>query len=147
MKHVIPLELIELEEANYHIAVKSVFKSGGEGLWIIDTGASNTVFNRLSVHHFDPLPAEDQTTIQSAGIGSNQLDTTPGILHPFYLGKYMIGSIKVALIDLSGINSLYYHTTGLEICGLIGSDLLLENRAVIDYARLQLTLRPKTRTK
>jgi hypothetical protein len=142
MKHVIPLELIELEEANYHLTVKSVFKKGGEGLWVIDTGASKTVFDKLLVDHFDPLPVADETIIQSAGIGSEHLDTTPGMLHPFYLGRHLIPPMKIVLIDLSHINSLYYHATERRICGLIGSDFLLEYKAVIDYSKLRLILNP-----
>jgi hypothetical protein len=147
MKHIIPLELIELEESNYHLTVKSVFKENGEGLWVIDTGASKTVFNRSLSGHFEPLPVDDKTIVQSAGIGSEDLDITLGILHPFYLGNYLIRPMKVALIDLSHINSLYYHATEREICGLIGSDFLLENRAVIDYSKLQLILNKRAGNK
>ena len=140
MKYNIPLELIELEEANYHIAVKSVFINGQEGLWVIDTGASKTVFNIALNHCFDLIPEEEEKITQSAGIGSDHLDTALGFLHPFSLGDFHIGPLKVALIDLSHINSLYYHVVEKEICGLIGSDFLLEYKAKIDYSKLRLTL-------
>jgi hypothetical protein len=143
MKHVIPLELIELEEFNYHLAIKSVFKEGTEALWVIDTGASKTVFDWSLAENYDAIPPEEETIVRSAGIGNDQLDTTLGMLHEFYLGDLLIPPIKVALIDLSHINTLYYHATEKEICGLIGSDFLLENKAVIDYARLKITLNIK----
>ena len=48
--------------------------------------------------------------------------------------------LDVALIDLSHINDLYHHAAARTICGLIGSDLLVKYKAVIDYSRLKLTL-------
>jgi hypothetical protein len=139
MKYSIPLELIELEEANYHLAVPCKFISGGVGLWVIDTGASKTVFDKSLVNFYDPVNPDDQPAVQSAGIGSDLLDTSLAILHPFLLGKYRITSMKAALIDLSHINKLYFHATEREICGLIGSDFLLEQKAIIDYGRLKIT--------
>jgi len=144
IKYTIPLELVELEEANYHITVKSLFPDRYEGLWIIDTGASKTVFNPILTSYFDSIPPEEEVTIRSAGIGNDHLDTTTALLHPFTLGNVPVGPMKVALIDLSPINTLYLHVTEREICGLIGSDFLMENRAVIDYARQRLTLYMKT---
>ena len=139
MQYSIPLELIELEEANYHLALSCKFIDGGEGLWVIDTGASKSVFDKSLVTHYDTVDPDDQLAVQSAGIGSDLLDTSMGMLHPFLLGKYPITPMKVALIDLSHINKLYFHATEREICGLIGSDFLLEQKAIIDYGRLKIT--------
>ena len=145
MKYIIPLDLIELEEANYHLAVKSVFTDGSEGLWVIDTGASKSVFDRSLTNLYDETPAQEETSVRSAGIGNDQLDTTIGMLHAFHLSNLPVKPMLVALIDLSNINSLYYHATEREICGLLGSDFLLGNKAVIDYSKLQMKLYPKGR--
>ncbi len=143
MKYTIPLELIELEESNYHLAVKGYFEDNAEGLWIIDTGASRTVFDKMLTGRFEVADTGDDLTIQSTGLVQGNLDTLPGILHPFKLEEYRAEALKVALIDLSNVNKLYYHATERKICGLIGSDFLLQNRAVIDYSKLILTLRKK----
>lgn len=141
MPFIIPLELIELEAMNYHLAVSCRFDDGSEGLWIIDTGASRTVFDLGLVAHYDQVET-DEELVKSAGIGAERLETTLGELHPFSLGEFRIEPLIVALIDLSHINRLYYHATEREICGLIGSDLLMQFNAVIDYRTLQLTLDP-----
>jgi len=145
MKYTIPLELIELEEGNYHLAVKSVFADGREGLWVIDTGASKTVFNGLLTNHFESADPDEEKTVRSAGIGSDQLETSLGRLHAFQLGNMPVQPMQVALIDLSNINNLYYHATEREICGLIGSDFLREHLALIDYSKLKITLKTKSR--
>ena len=140
MKHIIPLELVELEEENYHLTVNSRFADGSERLWVIDTGASKTVFSLALSGHYKPLPVNEDKVVKSAGIGSDHLETSPGIVHPFYLGNCRIPALKAALIDLSHINSLYYHATEKEICGLIGSDFLVLYKAIIDYRKLQMVL-------
>lgn len=145
MKHVIPLELIELEENNYHLVVSSRFEDESVRLWVIDSGASKTVFDHSLDLYFDLINTEDEQILRSAGIGSDQLDMALGVLHPFYLGELLFPPIKAALIDLSHINALYLDATKKEICGLIGSDFLQEYRAVLDYGKLRLTLFPPKR--
>ncbi|HAX96332.1 MAG TPA: hypothetical protein DCY35_07410 [Prolixibacteraceae bacterium] len=145
MKYVIPLELVELEDHNYHLTVTSRFESGKDGMWIIDSGASKTVFDESLKELYVPVSMDETIQIQSAGIGEGRLETTLGELSPFLLGEYKHPALQVALIDLSHINKLYYHVTSREICGLIGSDFLLSHRAIIDYGKLELVLHKKAK--
>lgn len=140
MKYVIPINLVELEASNYHLTVGCVFSNGTEGLWVIDSGASKTVFSKKHRELYEPLEMEEHIQIQSAGIGAMMLDTSLGKLMPYILSTYPVQSMNVALIDLSHINKLYYSATQKEICGLIGSDFLLERKAVIDYGKLELVI-------
>jgi len=140
MKHVIPINLVELESGNYHLTVCCRFTNGAEGLWVIDTGASKSVFDEALKTLYEPQESNDITQIQSAGIGAGHLETTLGTLLPFKLAGLDIEFLHVALIDLSHINKLYFHATEKEICGLIGSDFLLNNKAVINYRTLELVL-------
>lgn len=141
MKHVIPLQLVELEENNYHLVLTSRFAGGEELTWVIDTGASKTVFDLTLEGFYTPLAAEEGMTIQSAGIGTATLDTSLGMLREFTASEWTIPSMKVALLDLTSVNALYYRAVGKKICGLMGSDFLLSHRALIDYGKLEMTLR------
>jgi len=143
MKYIIPLELVELEDQNYHLTVVSQFEGGKEGMWIIDSGASKTVFDESLKELYTPVCMDESLQIQSAGIGEGRLETSLGELKPFSIGDYDHPSLQVALIDLSHINKLYYHVTSKEICGLIGSDFLLAHRAIIDYGSMELVLYEK----
>ncbi len=140
MKHVIPINLVELESGNYHLTVNCRFANGADGLWVIDTGASKSVFDEALKTLYEPQESNELTQIQSAGIGAGHLETTLGTLLPFTLAGLEIEFLQVALIDLSHINKLYFHATEKEICGLIGSDFLLNNKAVINYRTLELVL-------
>ncbi|MBN1986539.1 MAG: aspartyl protease family protein [Prolixibacteraceae bacterium] len=141
MKIKIPLQIIELEEGNFHITATGKFSNGTSGTWAIDTGASKTVFDK-NLEGLYSLSEETTEEIHSAGIGEKPLVTRIGTMNTFYLGRLKVENLKVALIDLSHINQLYYKATNLEICGLIGGDFLLKHKAVIDYKKkvLQLSL-------
>jgi len=139
MKIKIPLQIIELEEHNFHIIATGKFNDGSSGFWAIDTGASKTVFDKNLAIKYEVVDWKTDE-IHTAGVGEKPLLTTLGILPGIKLGKLQTGKLKVALLDLSHINELYKKVTDLEICGLIGGDFLVEYRAVIDYKRKLLTL-------
>ncbi len=140
MKYVIPLELIRLEEESFHLALSSRFEEGGDGLWIIDTGASKTVFDISLTGRYDTAYPGTVPEIQSAGIGTGLFSTPLALLHPFSIGELRVEAMSVALIDLTQINHFYTKTADRKICGLLGSDFLLRFKAVIDYARQRMAL-------
>jgi hypothetical protein len=141
MEYNIPLSLVELEDGNYHLTAGCSFEDGTQGVWVIDTGASKTVFDQKLTGLYQPLPEHEDSSIHSAGIGATRLETSLGLLSPFSFGTYIIGPMHVALIDLSHINKLYFDAAGKEICGLIGGDFLFNGKAVIDYGALTMTIK------
>ncbi len=140
MIYTLPLTLLELESESYHLTIESQFGNGSVHTWIIDTGASKTVFDVSLSDYYSNLDAQPDETIQSAGIGANRLDATLGRLQPFNFGSLRIDSMPVALIDLTHINALYWQVAEKQICGLIGSDFLLLYRALIDYRKMEMSL-------
>ena len=139
MRYKIPIKIIELESDNYHLIISTDFADGSKENWVIDTGASKTVFDKNLNEHFVPSDNEIEE-LHSAGINDQPLTTTLGYLKPFFVGNLEIETAKVALMDLSHINELYSKVSDLEICGLIGSDFLLKYKAVIDYKKQRLIL-------
>jgi hypothetical protein len=140
MKFNVHLQIIELEDDNFHLVVSSVLSDGTEGLWVVDTGASKTVFDKnLSENYI--IDSKGTEEVHTAGIGEKPLETETGRLRSFSLGKLKVESLWVALLNLSHINSFYSKATSLKICGLIGSDFLLKHQAVIDYKKKLLRLK------
>lgn len=144
MKKSIPIEIIELEHDNYHLLVSSHFPDGSEGNWVIDTGASKSVFDQNLRQHYKELDGLTEE-LHSAGFNDEPIKSTLGILGSFSFGKFRIDKMKVAVMDLSHINTLYSKYSGAKICGLLGSDFLMKHKAVIDYKRKRLVLRVKTK--
>jgi len=140
----IPLEIVELDNTSFHLFVEG-FVNGQSCNFIIDTGASKTVF---ALHHLQPILHEDtvsQPDIQSAGITASSMDSHSGVISHFKLGNFSIRNMDIILIDLSSIDELYQKYTNKSIWGLIGSDFLLKYKAKLDYDSKVLTLKvPKS---
>jgi hypothetical protein len=133
----IPLLLVELESENYHIVVESVFPNEEKGIWIVDTGASKSVFDKNLSHLFQPLSL-DFAEIQSAGISEHQIETLPGLIPSLKFGDLQLTDFTVALIDLNHVNNIYSKVSNYKIIGLLGSDVLVKYKAVISYKKLLL---------
>jgi hypothetical protein len=137
----IPIEIVELENGNYHPVVTSVFNDGSTGKWVIDTGASKSVFDSNLQKQVLSVVGRTED-LHSAGIGAEPMKSMAAVLHPLNFGKLTVAELKVALLDLSHINELYAKTTDLRICGLLGGDFLMRFRATVSYKRKRLILRP-----
>lgn len=129
-----------MKTGNFHIIITSEFSDGEIGNWIVDTGASKTVFDKALVEYYSIL-ADESDEIHTAGIGVKPLETSIALLKLVQFGKLKIEDIKVALLDLSHINELYSKASNLKICGLIGGDFLMKYNAVIDYKKQKLFLK------
>lgn len=138
-KFEIPVELTGLEEGNFHLLLRSVFKDGAIKYWILDTGASKSVFDIAETNYYTPV-SKSGLQVNSAGIGAGHIETSVGILQSFSLADFKKRSFEVALIDLEPINQIYGQFSPHRISGLIGSDFLVRHKALIDYQKKRLTL-------
>ncbi|HKJ44022.1 MAG TPA: aspartyl protease family protein [Sunxiuqinia sp.] len=129
----IPIELIELEQHNYHLLVQAKFEDGEKGYWIIDTGASKTVFDKSLDQYYDLIEASNDEEYQSAGISEGMVETSVGEIRSVAFGRLKLKNQKVALINLDHVNEIYRKYKDVRICGLLGSDLLKKYQCVIDY--------------
>lgn len=140
MRTKIPIKIIELENGNYHLMVCSVFQDKTVGMWIIDTGASKSVFDQGLVQHIAQVD-ERTEELHSAGIGSEPIKSKLSTLKDIYFGKMKISGMDAALLDFTHINALYALAVDQQICGLLGGDFLMKYQAVVDYKRKLLVLR------
>lgn len=129
----IPVELIELEHHNYHLLVEGKFQDGEKGYWIIDTGASKTVFDKSLDRYYKIIEPGDNEEFQSAGISEGMVETGVGKIDYLAFGKLKLKEQKVALINLDHVNEIYKKYREIRICGLLGSDLLKKYQCIIDY--------------
>jgi len=139
---ILPLELIELEENNFHLVLKG--KLGGKEIfWIVDTGASKTVFDKNLEDHYKLMKDDGHEQYQSAGISVGMVETRVGHLGKIRLGKLKIRNLKVALIDLSHVNEIYRKYRDIQIAGLLGSDVMAAYGCHIDYQALTISFQKK----
>ena len=131
----IPLQIIELENENYHILIEGNFQDGTLSYWIIDTGASKTVLDLNLRQFYENVESDNEEDYQSAGINQGMLETSVGKIPFLRFGEFEIANQKVALIDLNHVNEIYEKYTSFKIAGLLGGDILMQNKCLIDYER------------
>jgi hypothetical protein len=142
MKVKVNLQLVEPEEDNFHLLAKTEFADHSTGCWIIDTGASRTVFD-INLENKYLLTQNESNQLHTAGISDKPISTVIARIHPFSLGKLKVENLDAALLDLAHINRLYAQPAGDEICGLLGGDFLVKYNAVVDYKKRALILNTK----
>lgn len=131
----LPLQIIELEHENYHILIEGKFNDNTSASWIIDTGASKTVLDLNLDSFYEKLEPENDEDYQSAGINQGMMETSVGKMESLWFGDLEIEAHKVALIDLNHVNEIYSKYTSRRITGLLGGDILMRYKCVIDYDR------------
>ncbi|WP_372775795.1 retropepsin-like aspartic protease [Mangrovibacterium sp.] len=137
------IELVELEEHNYHLMLKSRLSDGQEAWWIVDTGASKTVFDRNQTDYYTEVVETGKQQYQSAGISEGMVDTKVGNISKLHFGNLKIKNLKVALIDLKHVNEIYQKYHDKRVAGLLGSDVLANYGCRIDYGNKIISFQTK----
>ena len=137
MTTTIPLEIIDLHEDGYHPLVEvSIF--GKPFTLVLDTGASKTAFDHGALLNEDAkLEVSDRL---STGLGTNDMASSTAIIRDQKIGDLQIDEFEVAVLDLSTINIAYRQLNHPEVLGVLGGDILMKYKAVIDYGAGTLTL-------
>jgi len=131
----IPLEIIELEKDNFHLLVGAKIGRSKQMFWIVDTGASRSVFDINLEQYYEKREICEEEEYQSAGINPGKIQTGMGTIKNLKFGKLKIKEIDMVLIDLQHVNDIYkkYNKDNIPIVGLMGSDILNKYGACIDF--------------
>ena len=137
----VPLHLLDIEGEGFHIMVKGLIH-GKEARFLIDTGASRSVFDPKTISTFiDDLTFEKKEGI-TAGVGSSDLESATFLIDAFSLGEMEITDYEAVALDLDNIHEMYGKLGLPHIDGIIGGDLLKRHKAVINYKSKKLRLTP-----
>jgi hypothetical protein len=143
----IPLRLLNIEGDGFHLQAR-VKINGKPALVIVDTGASRTVFDQTEIKKYlksEEIAAHDRV---STGLGTNSMQSQVVTLGSFSLGKLKLASFPAVVLDLQHVNLTYDAIGFPAIAGVLGSDVLVANNAVIDFRKKELLLRqPKNKPK
>jgi len=115
--------------------------NGKEGLFILDTGASNSCVGFDEISKFN-LITEDSDH-KAAGAGTTEIDTQISKKNTIKIGGFKLKKVNLVLLDLSHINNALKKQKAKEINGIIGADILEKGKAVIDYNKKKLYLLKK----
>jgi hypothetical protein len=137
----VPLQLLDIEGEGFHIMVQGRIH-GKEALFLIDTGASRSVFDPKTISSFiDDIQFEKKEGM-TAGVGSSDLESSTFVIDRFSIGDLEITDYEAVALDLENIHEMYAKLNLPHIDGIMGGDLLRRYKAVINYRCKKLRLTP-----
>lgn len=121
-----------------HLEIKAKI-NGIKGTFILDTGASNTCVGFESIERFE-LSAKNSKT-KASGAGGTGMETQISSQNKLELGKWKNKDFSIVIFDLSHVNEALESYKAKPVHGIIGADVLLEGKAIIDYFNHYLYLK------
>ena len=136
-----PIQLLDIEGEGFHIMVKGMIH-GKEANFLIDTGASRSVFDPKTISSFiDDLTFEKKEGI-TAGVGGSDLESSTFRIDVFSIGDMEIRDYEGVALDLDNVHELYGKLGLPHIDGILGGDLLKRHKAIINYKSKKVRLNP-----
>ena len=137
----VPLQLLDIEGDGFHIMVKGKIH-GKEARFLIDTGASRSVFDTKTITSFiDNLQFEKKEGL-TADVGSSDLESSTFVIDHLSIGELEITDYEGVALDLENIHEMYAKLHLPHIDGIVGGDLLHEYKAVINYRAKKIRFTP-----
>ncbi|HTD40663.1 MAG TPA: aspartyl protease family protein [Mucilaginibacter sp.] len=106
---------------------------------VLDTGASKTAFDHDMLLQSDAGSAIQASERLSTGLGTTNMASSTAIIEDIQIGDLHISGLEVAVLDLSTINIAYRQLNHPEVLGVLGGDILMKYKAVIDYGKSTLS--------
>ncbi|MBS1520058.1 MAG: clan AA aspartic protease [Bacteroidetes bacterium] len=132
----VPLQIIDLHGDGYHPLV--VVKINGTSYTLVlDTGASRTAFDHDILEQSGTAITASERL--STGLGVTNMNSFTAVINEIHIGDLNIPDFEVAVLDLSTINVAYRQLNHPEVLGVLGGDILVKYKAVIDYGQQTLS--------
>ena len=113
-----------------HLLIKAKI-NGVKGNFILDTGASNSCVGFESIEMFQ-LTANDSKT-KAAGAGATGMFTQTSASNKLQLGDWKCHNFDIVIFDLSHVNEALTAYKAKPVHGIIGADILMKGKGIIDY--------------
>lgn len=139
---IVPLQILRIENDGMHLLAKTKINNKVARL-VVDTGASRTVLDKNRIHRFVKEKEFVKHEAVSTGLGTNTMESHIAEIRKFQIGKVTLADIVFVLLDLSHVNQSYSQIGMKEIDGVLGGDILMKYKAVIDYGKRKMILKTK----
>ncbi len=109
------------------------------GKFIIDTGASESCINLCSAKKFNLITRKSNEVVSSASDNINE--TFFSEINLLRIKEIKKKNFNIILFDMSHINNILKDKKTDTVDGILGSDILKEFKAIINYKKKLLTLK------
>ena len=113
-----------------HLLIKAKI-NGVTGNFILDTGASSSCVGFESVDFF--LLEAKKSKTKASGAGANGMFTQIAFKTQLQLGSWKDSDFELVIFDLSHVNEALTQHKAKPVHGIIGADILMKGKAIVDY--------------
>ena len=113
-----------------HLLIKATL-NGMKGHFILDTGASISCVGFDSVEWFHLIATHSKS--KAAGAGATGMLTQIADQNVFQIGAWKAVDCSIVIFDLSHVNEALLQQNTKLVQGIIGADVLLKGKGIIDY--------------
>jgi predicted aspartyl protease len=113
-----------------HLLIKATL-NGVSGNFILDTGASNSCVGFDSIEKFNLKAGKSKT--KASGAGGTGMMTKIAKNNVLKIGRWQTEELHLVIFDMSHVNEALVEYKAKAVDGIIGADILLEGKAIIDY--------------
>lgn len=113
-----------------HLLVKANI-NGVTGNFILDTGASNSCVGFDSIEKFHLTAGKSKT--KAAGAGATGMMTQIAKNNTLKIGRWKTDTLHLVIFDMTHVNEALTQYKAKPVDGIIGADILLEGKGIIDY--------------
>lgn len=117
-----------------------VILNGISGVFIVDSGASHTCIALEKEAHF--LVASTEAEKQAASASSTEMETRQSEGNHLQIGSWDRLNQELILFDMTAVNTALEAFNEGTVDGILGADVLHDAKAVLDYRRSGLYLKP-----
>lgn len=121
-----------------HLLIKAKI-NGVVGNFILDTGASNSCVGFEGVAFFLLVAKKSKT--RASGAGATGMFTQIATRNKLQLGKWEDEDFDLVIFDLSHVNEALITHKSKPVHGIIGADVLMKGKAIVDYYNHYLYLK------
>ena len=121
-----------------HLLIKAKINNF-KGTFILDTGASNSCVGFEGIESFELLAENSET--KAAGAGATGMLTQLSKRNKLQIGRWKSNALNLVVFDMSHVNEALESYKTKPVNGIIGADILLQGKAIIDYANCFLYLK------
>lgn len=121
-----------------HLTIKAKI-NGVNGVFILDTGASNSCVGFESIDLFKLNANESKT--KASGAGATGMTTQIASENQLKIGTWNYPDFDLVIFDLSHVNEALRQHKTKAVQGIIGADVLLQGEGIIDYSSNNLYLK------
>lgn len=113
-----------------HLLIKANV-NGVKGTFILDTGASNSCVGFESISLFNLKAGTSET--KASGAGATGMFTQLAKDNVLKMGRWKSKEFHLVIFDMSHVNHALKAYKAKPVQGIIGADILLQGKAIIDY--------------